>query len=85
MFKPYKTHDEIPDQVKKEICLGNSVDNVTLVPLKDINSFYGELDNFIGITEHRIFLQRITKKLNDLEKQLDYIEDRVQGIYDKIV
>jgi len=37
------------------------------------------------MTEHRIFLQRITKKLNDLEKQLDYIEDRVQGIYDKIV
>ena len=40
MFKPYNTHDEIPGNVKKEICLGNKVFKVTDVPLKDINSFY---------------------------------------------
>ena len=90
MFKPYNTHDEIPGNVKKEICLGNKVFKVTDVPLKDINSFYSELDSFIQTTEKKILAQRILKQLDNIEKvlkglenQVDYVEDRVQQVYDK--
>ena len=92
MFKPYNTYDEIPGKVKKEICLGNKVFKVTDVPLKDINSFYSELDSFIQTTEKKVLAQRILKQLDNVEKvlkglehQVDDVEDRVQGIYDKVV
>ena len=92
MFKPYNTYDEIPGKVKKEICLGNKVFKVTDVPLKDINSFYSELDSFIQTTEKKILAQRILKQLDNIEKvlkglenQVDYVEDRVQQVYDKVV
>jgi len=92
MFKPYNTYDEIPGKVKKEICLGNKVFKVTDVPLKDINSFYSGLDDFLQTTEKKILAQRILKQLDNIEKvlkglenQVDYVEDRVQGIYDKVV
>lgn len=41
------------EMLKKEICLGNKVFKVTDVPLKDINSFYSELDSFIQTTEKK--------------------------------
>tara|TARA_R100000900_G_scaffold130849_2_gene106958 strand:- start:30 stop:308 length:279 start_codon:yes stop_codon:yes gene_type:complete len=92
MFKPYNTYDEIPGKVKKEICLGNKVFKVTDVPLKDINSFYSGLDDFLQTTEKKVLAQRILKQLDNVEKvlkglehQVDDVEDRVQGIYDKVV
>ena len=92
MFKPYNTYDEIPGNVKKEICLVNKVFKVTDVPLKDINSFYSELDSFIQTTEKKILAQRILKQLDNIEKvlkglenQVDYVEDKVQQVYDKVV
>ena len=92
MFKPYNTYDEIPGKVKKEICLGNKVFKVTDVPLKDINSFYSGLDDFLQTTEKKVLAQRILKQLDNVEKVLkglehqgDDVEDRVQGIYDKVV
>ena len=92
MFKPYNTYDEIPNNVKKEICLGNKVFKVTDVPLKDINSFYSELDSFIQTTEKKILAQRILKQLDNVEKvlkglenQVDDVEDKVQQVYDKVV
>tara|TARA_R100001369_G_scaffold5078_3_gene14600 strand:- start:915 stop:1172 length:258 start_codon:yes stop_codon:yes gene_type:complete len=85
MFKPYKTYDEIPGEVQKEVCLGNKVFKVTDVPLEDINSFYSGLDTFLETTEKRILAQQILKKLNDHEKQLDSIEDMIQRIYDKVI
>jgi len=92
MFKPYNTYDEIPGKVKKEICLGNKVFKVTDVPLKDINSFYSGLDSFLQTTEKKILAHRILKQLDNVEKilkglenQVDYVEDRVQQVYDKVV
>ena len=92
MFKPYNTYDEIPGKVKKEICLGNKVFKVTDVPLKDINSFYSGLDSFLQTTEKKVLAQRILKQLDNVEKvlkglenQVDYVEDRVQQVYDKVV
>jgi hypothetical protein len=92
MFKPYNTYDEIPGKVKKEICLGNKVFKVTDVPLKDINSFYSGLDDFLQTTEKKVLAQRILKQLDNVEKvlkglenQVDYVEDRVQQVYDKVV
>ena len=92
MFKPYNTYDEIPENVKKEICLGNKVFKVTDVSLKDINSFYSGLDSFLQTTEKKILAQRILKQLDNVEKilkglenQVDYVEDKVQQVYDKVV
>tara|TARA_R110000772_G_scaffold222393_1_gene332878 strand:+ start:96 stop:359 length:264 start_codon:yes stop_codon:yes gene_type:complete len=85
MFKPYKTYDEIPGEVQKEVRLGNKVFKVTDVPLEDINSFYSGLDTFLETTEKKILAQQIFKKLNDHEKQLDSIEDMIQRIYDKVI
>ncbi len=92
MFKPYNTYDAIPSNVKKEICLGNKVFKVTDVPLKDINSFYSGLDDFLQTTEKKVLAQRILKQLDNVEKvlkglenQVDYVEDRVQQVYDKVV
>ena len=92
MFKPYNTYDEIPGKVKKEICLGNKVFKVTDVPLKDINSFYSGLDSFLQTTDKKILAHRILKQLDNVEKILkglenhvDYVEDRVQQVYDKVL
>ena len=85
MFKPYKTYDEISGNTKEQICSGNKVDDVKKVPLKDINSFYKGLDEFIGMTSNKVLFQRMMQQQKDMQEQLDNIERLVQGIYDKIV
>jgi len=40
MWKPYKSYEEIPEDRQQDICEQNGVDNITDVPLEDINSFY---------------------------------------------
>ena len=60
--------------------------------MKDINSFYSGLDDFLQTTEKKVLAQRILKQLDNIEKvlkglenQVDYVEDRVQQVYDKVV
>jgi|TARA_A100001515_G_scaffold20174_2_gene15000 flagellar hook-associated protein FlgK len=84
MFKPYKTYKEIPEETQKQICSGNKVNDVKKVPLKDINSFYQDLDNFISMTSNKVLFQRMIQQQKDMQEQLDDIERLVQGIYDKI-
>ncbi len=84
MFKPYKTYKEIPEYTKEQICSGNQVNDVRKVPLKDINSFYEGLDNFISMTSNKVLFQRMMQQQKDMQEQLNDIERLVQGIYDKI-
>lgn len=85
MFKSYKTYEEIPENIKEQVCSGNQVDDVKKVPLKDINSFYQDLDNFISMTSNKVLFQRMMQQQKDIQEQLNDIERLVQGMYDKIV
>ena len=50
MWKPYKSYEEIPEKEQQDICKQNDVNNITDVPLEDINSFYNGIELYDAVT-----------------------------------